>query len=331
MAAGAAGQRVSVGDLLGAAFRAYGARWQSMFRIVGIVAIPVQLATAYWIWAFLPDQLWRLMLQQPKLFGKQPAPPEIDPEQLIGFGIGAIVVVVLTMLSQQVALAACYREVVTGFVGAPSDWRGSLRFLNRHGPRILRLTLLAFVLQTIGFVACVIPGVFMFVYWTASLPALLSEDRSARRALGRSYRLIHDGWWRAFAVILIVFFIVSIGGQFLGAPTWLFFETDNRVLIALAFSAASVFSMVIFSPLYAAVAGALYLEGRERHEGPVDLAELARSVDVEPPVEIAPVFPTPVYRAPAPPIPEPAAPTSSGAPPFWPPPPGWTPENEKPE
>lgn len=331
MAAGAVGQRVSIGDLLGMAFRAYGARWQSMFRIVGVVAIPAQLATAYWIWAFLPEALWKLMFTEPRLFGEPPPPPDIAPRQLVGFAVGAVIVGLLTFISQQVALAACYREVVTALVGAPSDWRRSLRFLNRNGLRILRLAVLSIFLQGIGFVACLLPGLYMFVYWTASFPALLSEGKSARRALGRSYRLIHDGWWRAFAIVLIVFFIVSIGGQFLGAPTWLVFDTDNRVLISLAFSAASVFSMVIFTPLYSAVAAVLYLDGRERHEGPVDLKELAASADVDPPEEVPPLFPAVVYRPPAPAVPSATEPSSPNAPPFWPPPPGWSPERDRSE
>ncbi len=281
-----------------------------MFRIVGLVAIPLQVLTVYWLIAFLPDQLWDV--PDPRLFGPQPTPPEVDPDDLIGFGVFAIVVVFATFVATQISIGACYREIVGFLVGAESDWRASLRFLNRNGPRLVWLAFLLVVLELIGFAACIIPGIFVFVYWSVAMPVLLSEKRRGRRALGRSYRLIYKRWWRTFAVILIVFMLVSIVGQFIGAPNvYLVLFPESKWLLALGLSLGSALSLILFTPLYSAVATALYVDAR-RAVGELDLDALAAGVDLVPAADRPPLLPE-------------SRPTQadSPAPPYWPPPPGW--------
>jgi hypothetical protein len=71
----------------------------------------------------------------------------------------------------------------------------------------------------------------------------------------------------------------------------------------------------------------LYIDLRVRKEG-FDLALLASRMGVEAPAGDALAIPAPPPIERSPYVPGPRRPTGGKQPPYWPPPPGWTPDDE---
>ena len=72
----------------------------------------------------------------------------------------------------------------------------------------------------VGFIGIVtIPVViWVLIRWSVALPALFAEGIGPVKALGRSWNLVRDNWWRTLGIVFIVGIMVSLiqtalGGQ----------------------------------------------------------------------------------------------------------------------
>ena len=72
--------------------------------------------------------------------------------------------------------------------GEPPSLRQSLRFYLR--PRVWGTDLLAWLLTMLGFVACILPGLFLLAAWALRLPVMVREGRYGWDALKRSWELL---------------------------------------------------------------------------------------------------------------------------------------------
>ncbi len=72
--------------------------------------------------------------------------------------------------------------------GEPASLWQSLRFYLR--PRVWGTDLLAWVLIMLGFLACILPGLFLMAAWALRLPVMVREGRSGWDALKRSWELL---------------------------------------------------------------------------------------------------------------------------------------------
>jgi hypothetical protein len=172
------------------------------------------------------------------------------------------------------------------------------------------------VLLTPAFLACLVPGIYLYVAWSVAAPVLLLEDRRGWDALKRSRELVRGRFWPTLAVLVLMTILSGIvQAIFLGVLTGLVSVTGNEVARALADAVGQTASSALTTPLSAAVLTVLYFDLRVRKEG-FDLELLARRLGVEPgTVAGADILPP----APPPPV------ASDDQPPFWPPPPGWQP------
>src|SRR2546430_7744754 len=110
-------------------------------------------------------------------------------------GIAALLLIfVINVVSAALAQAACLKAVSDTYLGTETDWRGSLRFGFRRLGSLLWLTLIHGVLVLLGFAACIVPGVWLYVAWSVAIPVLLIEGTRGFRALGRSFNLVRRRW-----------------------------------------------------------------------------------------------------------------------------------------
>ncbi len=168
------------------------------------------------------------------------------------------------------------------------------------------------VLVALGFLACIIPGVYLSVAWVAAVPALLLEDLRGRGALKRSRELVSDRWWPTAAALLVATILAAIVQSVIsGLLLAMVFSGASDLVGALAQAVANTAASVLTTPFTAAVVTVIYFDLRVRKEG-FDLELLARQVGVEaPPAARTNLLP-------------PSAEPPPGQPP-WPPPPGWRP------
>ena len=302
---------LGIGETLDVAIKVYRARFATLAKAVAVVVTPVYLFTA----------LVELSLPSDDEFGTStdPVTGEVD----FDFGdfwtsiAGFLVAALASYLASQLATAASFKIVSGTYLGEEPDWRDSLRFAIVRLRSLIWLSFVFYVLLALGFLACVIPGIYFYAAWSVAVPVLLLEDIRGRKALKRSRELVKDRWWHVAAVILVSGLLVSIVGSAISAVLLgVTAVAENDLLDALARALGNTAGAVVTTPIAAAVTMVMYFDLRVRKEG-FDLELLARQVGVEP-SEVD----RSILAAPPPP------PVDRSQPPFWPPPPGWRPPDE---
>jgi flagellar biosynthesis protein FliQ len=249
--------------------------------------------------------------------------PELDADEVWTFLAALTVSAVLGLLAQTIATGACFKAVADAYLGRVPSWRGSTTYVLRRLHSIVWISLLTYLLAGLALLACILPGVWLFIAWTVAIPAFLTERVKGRRALGRSFRLVRHFWWRTFAIIILGTILASIvSGLLVGVLTAVTFTADSTLAVVVANFVASVVAGVLTTPFIAAVTIVLYIDLRVRKEG-FDLALLAERLGEggEPGEGLPSVLPAP------PVLPTPIPTFEGEQPPYWPPPPGWKPSS----
>jgi hypothetical protein len=296
---------LGIGEVLDVAMKIVWRNAWTLVRAVFVVVFPVQvLATVIQISA-APQDFDPFLLESES---PDAVFSDTDYAAIIG---GTVTAGVLTLLAGLLAAGACYRAIATAYLGEQTGWRDSLRYASRRFHSIIWVSFLSGLLALLGLIACIIPGIYLWVCFAVAVPVLMTESTRGRKALGRSRRLVQGFWWRVFAVVLLGVILTSIvegalSGLLVGA---LLAGTDPNGFVGSVVNAvASTGGSLLTTPFTAAFTTVLYFDLRVRKEA-FDLQLLAARLGVEPPAGYAPP-------------PEPPA----SKPPFWPPPPGWQPE-----
>ena len=147
------------------------------------------------------------------------------------------------------------------------------------------MTLLGGLIAVIGFIFCIVPGVYLYISFVVAVPVLLTERLKGRKALSRSRALVKGRWWSVFAVVLIGGILTSVVSGALSALDGVVAvksdDPSSIGAIVVAFLTGTVASMVT-TPLTAAIATVIYIDLRVRHEA-FDLQLLAGQLGVDPP------------------------------------------------
>lgn len=261
-----------VGEILDVAIKLYRSHALTLFKIVAIVVVPVQILGALVLLSVVPDITF-----EGDLNGGQ---PQFDESDFYGFLGANAVVVILSLLVIVLATAACFKAISDAYLGKRPDAGVSLRFaLSRFGS-LVWIAVLTSVLVFLGFLALVIPGIYLAVAWFLAAPARLTEDVKGWSALRRSRQLVRGRWWPTFGTLVVAYLIAAIVGGIIGAIfTGLLFASApesgfaNVTLTVLSDTIADI----ITTPFQAAVVAILYFDLRVRKEG-FDLQLLAERI-----------------------------------------------------
>jgi hypothetical protein len=307
---------LGIGEILDVAIKITTRHWWTLVRIVLIVVVPLELLSA----------LVNISAADGALSGGgDPGFDEsgqIDTDAVWVFGAALTVAFLLSLLGQTLATGACFKAVADAYLGREPTWRRSLAETVKRLHSIVWVSVLTYVLGFLGLVACIVPGIWLFVAWTVAVPALLTEGVKGRKALGRSFRLVRDYWWRTFALVFLGTLLASIvAAALVGVLTGLAFTAESDLTLTVAEVVATIVAGLITTPFIAAMTIVLYIDLRVRKEG-FDLALLAERFGE--PGDGAAAIPLPAAPVPLPP----ARPTGGSQPPYWPPPPGWRPDGD---
>jgi Membrane domain of glycerophosphoryl diester phosphodiesterase len=255
---------LSVGEILDAGFRLVRHRFGTL---VGCVLVPI--VPLYILGTILVGST------DPNAFNVN-----VDSSNSGSAVAGRIIDQLLSSVAAALAIAACFKAISAAYLGERAGVRDSLRYAaGRFLPLIVAYIVVVVILIP-AFVALIIPGIWLAVKLSMTFPAVVCEKAGPFRAIGRSWALTKDNWWRVFGalvVFLVLMFVITIAlGAVLGAVL-LSSDTISEVAFAILTTLIGLLIAAITYPLWAAIVTVLYYDLRVRNEG-FDLQLLARGV-----------------------------------------------------
>ncbi len=122
--------------------------------------------------------------------------------------------------------------------------------------QLIAVALIAGILEAVGFVLLIVPGLILVTFWAVVAPVVVIERTGALRALGRSRDLVRGHGWQVFGVILVL--LVGVG-------------LISLILASAGAAAGSAVGLVVrvvvgvlVAPISALAAAVLYFELRDR-------------------------------------------------------------------
>jgi hypothetical protein len=211
---------LGVGDLLDELFALYRRGFKPLIGIAAVVHVPLALVTLPLIPAYAG---WM------GRFSENANAAVAALSELAGGLVAVLVVAVIAVaIGSILELAATCYAVSALYLGEPvriGDAYG--RAIGRFWPLFRLMLLLGLVFLSLGIVSMVavfapallclsLPaafalGTYLLVYWSLAVPALaLEEDLGAAGALSRSYSLVKGAWWRTFAALVVLWFLLFV-------------------------------------------------------------------------------------------------------------------------
>lgn len=196
--------------------------------------------------------------------------------------VGALLGAFLQGAAIALGVAACIKVISAAYLGDRAGVGDSLRY---GMSRILAL-MGAYVLVTLilipSFIALIIPGIYLAIKLAVTFPAVIVERAGPGTAIGRSFNLMRGNWWRAFAVVVVVFLIeivINFAVVSVLIPAVLA-DDVSEVTVAILTTIVNIIVFSITYPLWASVLTVLYYDLRVRNEG-FDLQLLAQGVGAD--------------------------------------------------
>lgn len=297
---------LGIGEILDVAIKVYTRHAGTLFKLVTLVILPVQVVGLFVILSTIPDAL--AGAGQNPFLPQQPTEPvpTFDGGDIATFFAGTILVALLNFVGVTLATGASFKAIGDAYLGVTPTWRSSLRFSLRHLRSLLWVTFLVGLATGVGFIFCIAPGVWLWISFAIATPVLLTEGLRGTNAMSRSFNLVKNRWWQTFAVIGLAAFLANLIGGIIGGGVGIltFTEVGENVLLIQTLNAiATTIAAIIATPFQASVAAVTYFDLRVRKEG-FDLQLLAQRMGTETPAEpraalIPPPKPPPMF-APAP-------------------------------
>jgi hypothetical protein len=324
-----------VGEVLDAGVKIYVRNARILMGIAALAVVPLQAVSAIVLLSTL-----RSGSDVPiGTFSTTTTARPSDPVAVLG---AQATLGVISLFVSALVTGASVKAVSDTYLDQPTGIGTSLRYALRRVPALVWMEILTVIGVFFGFLALIVPGIWLYAAWSVAVPALLIERTGPMRSLRRSVRLVRGRWWPTAAVLLVSTLMVSLVAGAIQAVLVAVARLPSHPSLLLAVtitSVASAVSSIIATPFRATVTTVLYYDLRVRHEG-YDLQLLADQLGL--PELSPPDWPEPGGWSPGPGgyppgpgwppgpagYPSPIGPESvgqPGGPPYWPPPPWWRP------
>ncbi|MBA3747875.1 MAG: hypothetical protein H0W96_10360, partial [Solirubrobacterales bacterium] len=263
-------RELALGELLEVSARICLTHWRTLLKAVLVVIVPVQMIST------VVTADYTLSSFDIGSSSEQTTREAI--EELNRHVDGLLISSLLQIAALTFATAACLRAIASAYLGERSDWRDSASYALRNAAPLLALTALYLAGVTLGAIALLLPGIWLYVAWAFALPVLLVEGLRGPAALGRSYTLVRGRWWRTFSVIALGF-LLAIVVSTLARGVFLIglLIADDDALVLVLSTLAGIVGLAISAPFQAALLTVLYFDTRVRRED-FDLERLAGEV-----------------------------------------------------
>ena len=209
----------------------------------------------------------------------------------------------VSLIAYLLVIGASFRAVSELYLGRQPDAGASLRYSAGRIHSQIWIGFLFVLGVGLGFIALILPGIWLLFAWSVAIPALMLEDKRGTKALGRSFDLVRHNWWRVFGALLVGFifialfeFLTSAATEGLGG-----LADDSVALYATVANLINALLTIFTAPLQAAIVTVVYYDLRVRKEA-FDVEVLAANLET-PGSASAPAAPAPGSQASPPPPP----------------------------
>lgn len=315
----------AIGELLDGAIKLYVRNARVLMGLAAVVVVPLELLAAI---VLISTYNSGNDIPTGGTFSLHPHPVQ-DPAAVLG---AQAILLVTQLLANALITAASVKAVSDAYLDQRTSVSVSLRYGLRRLPALIALQVIEGIGLTLALVALIVPGIFLYIRWGVATPALLIERVGPVRALRRSFRLVSGRWWATAAVLLVATVLVGIVTGVVQAILTGVASLPKNPSVILSVTVATLSTAVgaiISNPFRATVTTILYYDLRIRREG-YDLELLADQLGLSP----AAVGASDTRGSTSESVggwsldPDTLGPESvgqPGGPPFWPPPPGWSP------
>ena len=264
---------MSVGDILDGSFKLFRANLRTVFVIVAVITVPVQLLSAVLLRPVLEQPGMLEMLEDPTVAATAAESNQISTSQ----GVGLLLTLLVSVLVTPFIAGAISRVVAASYLGQEVSAGEALKATGRRFGPLLVSFLLVHLVELGGFLLCMVPALAFMALYVLVAPAVVVEDLGPVAAMRRSWRLVRPRFWPVLGTALLAGFIANVIGQILStgpsviqllfAPSW------GWIVLAVA----GVVVAMVTQPIVAIVSTLLYFDARIRQEG-FDLQVMAADV-----------------------------------------------------
>lgn len=254
---------MGVGEVLDASINMYFRNFALLAKIAAVIAIPL------FVIIFLLDQI---AFSEPDGFRDLGIAFVGEYRQRVDFSTFTTIAIIETLvavIAYLVIVGAAFRAVSELYVGRDTTAGTSLRFASGRVHSLLWIGILLLIGVSLAALALVLPGIWLLVAWSLAAPALLAENLRGSKALGRSFDLVRNNWWRTFGALLVGFIFIALFEVLLGlAAEGLTSATeDSKNASLLIVDGLQALTLIITAPLQAAIITVIYYDLRVRKEG----------------------------------------------------------------
>ncbi len=230
-----------LGALLADGFRTYFRNFGTFIAISAAVVIPVQLILS----GVGLKQLWAH-------YDKTPSVAALLLPTVVNALITTPLVTAMTI----------YALLDLGEGRKPRAREAILRGLEVFGA-LLPVVVLAAIGIALGFIAFVIPGIFLAIRWYFVPQAVVVEGLRSTAALDRSWKLVRGDGWRVLGVLIIVSLAIGSATSALQRPFIAAADGANLAVIQLV---GVIITQMLAVPAAAVIGVLLYFDVRTRKE-----------------------------------------------------------------
>jgi hypothetical protein len=256
-ASGGGARPLAIGEILDAALKLYRARAVELWKLVALIVIPVEVIDRVVFVASLPSGVYA---HDGTLYA---------PSASVG-GAYIVVTIVLRVVSAALVIGALSRGLLDAYVGLPTGWRHSLEYAGERLGPLIWLSLLTSLVVIVGFILFILPGIYLLVALSVSVPVLMFEGISGPAALARSRELVTGRWWATLGALLVGLVLIIVVDFVIAALVGAI-ESGGHAnsvgLVVVLSGIAAVVSNVLTYPLLAAITAVIYIDLRHRKEG----------------------------------------------------------------
>ena len=259
---------MGLSDVLDGAFKLFKGNARSVILLTAAFLVPIQVLSAF----FQRDVLGGAGLSD---LLNDPSTALASAEGGDAAGVaGALLTALATTLVMPLVAGAICRVVAASYLGEELSPGAALRAVASRWWAFAIAWVLVHILEAIGAILLVLPGLLVMALMVAVAPAIAIEGLGPIRAMKRSSWLSRRRMFPVLGIALASGMLASAVGVALG-----FVPQTAAVLIGLEWgwpllALGSILTGVVVTPFVAIVATLVYFDGRIRQEG-LDLQVMA--------------------------------------------------------
>jgi hypothetical protein len=204
----------------------------------------------------------------------------------VGGGIFALIAFLVGGIAFLFSVGATVYAVSELYMGRQISIRDALGRVRGHSVTIFGVLFLSFIIMVAGFIALIIPGIYLMCRICVATPAALLEDMGATESIRRSFSLTKSFAGRAFMIYLLYFALVWGVVAMFQFPFMVLMGINAKqmhlfVLWTVLAQVGNFLGSVLVAPVSTIGFALFYYDLRVRKEA-FDLQMMMRAVGVDP-------------------------------------------------